>query len=180
MPGAAYVHSSDAGQVFAPTPDGRSSANGKRGGKRGNKSGSNGKKKTVQQGMETTVQRTVYICDIDQQVTEEQLANVFADCGAVIDCRVCGDPNSAMRFAFIEFTTKESAAKVCMACVSNPCTPVLPGHQQNRHGAGPVPAARLALQNRHRARQQRLSASNGRRARAVQPDRVCCQHLPQS
>jgi RNA recognition motif-containing protein len=51
----------------------------------------------------------VYICDIDQQVTEAQLAAVFIDIGPIVDCRVCGDPNSAMRFAFIEFEDEASA-----------------------------------------------------------------------
>lgn len=46
------------------------------------------------------------------QVTEEQLATFFSDCGQVEDCRVCGDPNSAMRFAFIEYTDEDSAKKV--------------------------------------------------------------------
>lgn len=46
------------------------------------------------------------------QVTEEQLAEFFSDCGQVVDCRVCGDPNSAMRFAFIEYTDEASAKKV--------------------------------------------------------------------
>lgn len=62
-------------------------------------------------GLEENVRRTVYICDIDQQVTEEQLATLFVECGQVVDCRVCGDPNSAMRFAFIEFTGTEAAEK---------------------------------------------------------------------
>ena len=86
------------------------------------------------------VKRTIYICDIDQQVqhqpkawqkafilpalsatpahhcvylqvTEEQLATVFQECGSVVDCRVCGDPNSAMKFAFIEFL-EEAAVKM--------------------------------------------------------------------
>lgn len=59
------------------------------------------------------VKRTIYICDIDQQVTEEQLATVFQECGRVIDCRVCGDPNSAMKFAFIEFL-EEAAVKMAL------------------------------------------------------------------
>lgn len=45
------------------------------------------------------------------QVTEEQLATVFQECGRVVDCRVCGDPNSAMKFAFIEFL-EEAAVKM--------------------------------------------------------------------
>ena len=30
----------------------------------------------------------------------------YVDCWGVqvVDCRVCGDPNSALRFAFVEFT----------------------------------------------------------------------------
>ncbi|KAF6252446.1 hypothetical protein COO60DRAFT_1704264 [Scenedesmus sp. NREL 46B-D3] len=61
------------------------------------------RRKKVQRGLEDNVRRTVYISYIDQQVTEESLATFFADCGTVMDCRICGDPNSAMRFAFIEF-----------------------------------------------------------------------------
>ncbi|KAG2311542.1 hypothetical protein Bca4012_026026 [Brassica carinata] len=55
------------------------------------------------------IKRTVYVSDIDQQVTEENLAGVFANCGQVVDCRVCGDPNSLLRFAFVEFTNEEGA-----------------------------------------------------------------------
>ncbi|GMH19719.1 hypothetical protein Nepgr_021560 [Nepenthes gracilis] len=58
---------------------------------------------------EEVIRRTVYVSDIDQQVTEEQLAALFINCGQVIDCRVCGDPNSVLRFAFIEFTDEEGA-----------------------------------------------------------------------
>ncbi|KAK8703305.1 hypothetical protein V6N13_021625 [Hibiscus sabdariffa] len=55
------------------------------------------------------VRRTVYVSDIDHQVTEEQLAGLFVSCGQVVDCRICGDPNSVLRFAFIEFTDEEGA-----------------------------------------------------------------------
>ncbi|KAJ9174340.1 hypothetical protein P3X46_017373 [Hevea brasiliensis] len=55
------------------------------------------------------IRRTVYVSDIDQQVTEEQLAGLFIHCGQVVDCRICGDPNSVLRFAFIEFTDEEGA-----------------------------------------------------------------------
>uniref|UniRef100_A0A1D1Z3Y2 Splicing regulatory glutamine/lysine-rich protein 1 n=1 Tax=Anthurium amnicola TaxID=1678845 RepID=A0A1D1Z3Y2_9ARAE len=55
------------------------------------------------------IRRTVYVSDIDQQVTEEQLAALFINCGQVVDCRVCGDPNSVLRFAFIEFTDEDGA-----------------------------------------------------------------------
>ncbi|EPS63525.1 hypothetical protein M569_11257, partial [Genlisea aurea] len=58
---------------------------------------------------EEVIKRTVYVSDIDHQVTEEQLAALFIGCGQVVDCRVCGDPNSVLRFAFIEFTHEEGA-----------------------------------------------------------------------
>ncbi|KAL2556295.1 Polyadenylate-binding protein-interacting protein 11 [Forsythia ovata] len=58
---------------------------------------------------EEVIRRTVYVSDIDHQVTEEQLAALFIGCGQVVDCRVCGDPNSVLRFAFVEFTDEEGA-----------------------------------------------------------------------
>nr|GMC67017.1 polyadenylate-binding protein-interacting protein 11-like [Ipomoea batatas] len=53
------------------------------------------------------IKRTVYVSDIDHQVTEEQLAGLFLNCGQVVDCRICGDPNSVLRFAFVEFTDED-------------------------------------------------------------------------
>ncbi|KAH7664662.1 Splicing factor 3b subunit 4 protein [Dioscorea alata] len=58
---------------------------------------------------EEVIRRTVYVSEIDHQVTEEQLAALFINCGNVVDCRICGDPNSVLRFAFIEFTDEEGA-----------------------------------------------------------------------
>ncbi|KAG9133961.1 hypothetical protein Leryth_004666 [Lithospermum erythrorhizon] len=58
---------------------------------------------------EDAIRRTVYVSDIDQQVTEEQLAGLFLNCGQVVDCRVCGDPSSVLRFAFVEFTDLRGA-----------------------------------------------------------------------
>lgn len=55
------------------------------------------------------IRRTVYVTDIDQQVTEEQLAALFNSFGQVVDCRVCGDPGSCLRFAFVEFTDEDGA-----------------------------------------------------------------------
>lgn len=69
------------------------------------------RRRKVQKGLEDNVRRTVYISYIDQQVTEESLATLFQECGTVMDCRICGDPNSYMRFAFIEFQEEESAQK---------------------------------------------------------------------
>uniref|UniRef100_A0A804PGE3 RRM domain-containing protein n=1 Tax=Zea mays TaxID=4577 RepID=A0A804PGE3_MAIZE len=43
------------------------------------------------------------------EVTEENLTTLFINCGQVVDCRMCGDPNSVLRFAFIEFADEEGA-----------------------------------------------------------------------
>ncbi|KAG2501178.1 hypothetical protein HYH03_000993 [Edaphochlamys debaryana] len=69
------------------------------------------KKKRPQKGLEDNIKRTVYISYVDCSLTEENLAAFFSDCGRIIDCRICGDPNSAMRFAFIEFQDVEYAHK---------------------------------------------------------------------
>lgn len=58
---------------------------------------------------ESSIRRTVYVSDIDQQVTEERLAALFSSCGQVVDCRVCGDPHSVLRFAFVEFADEHGA-----------------------------------------------------------------------
>ncbi|PUZ74868.1 hypothetical protein GQ55_1G100900 [Panicum hallii var. hallii] len=58
---------------------------------------------------EDSVRRTVYVSDIDQHVTEQKLAEVFSNCGQVVDCRICGDPHSVLRFAFIEFADDAGA-----------------------------------------------------------------------
>ncbi|KAE8694668.1 Polyadenylate-binding protein-interacting protein 11 [Hibiscus syriacus] len=55
------------------------------------------------------IRRTVYVSDIDHQVTEEHLAGLFVSYGQVVYCRICGDPNSVLRFAFIEFNDEEGA-----------------------------------------------------------------------
>lgn len=47
-----------------------------------------------------------------QQVTEAALAEVFQECGQIVDCRICGDPHTAMRFAFIEFAQELSMQRV--------------------------------------------------------------------
>jgi hypothetical protein len=51
-------------------------------------------------------------CSVLLQVTEEMLATLFQECGTVMDCRICGDPNSAMRFAFVEFLEDHAAQQV--------------------------------------------------------------------
>ncbi|CAH2053713.1 unnamed protein product [Thlaspi arvense] len=72
---------------------------------------------------EDSIRRTVYVSDIDQNVTEEGLADLFSNCGQimfcevtvsfsfvkVVDCRICGDPHSVLRFAFVEFADDQGA-----------------------------------------------------------------------
>lgn len=59
---------------------------------------------------EDSIRRTVYVSDLDQHVTEERLADLFSlNCGPVADCRICGDPNSRLRFAFVEFDDERCA-----------------------------------------------------------------------
>nr|GLL34637.1 polyadenylate-binding protein-interacting protein 8-like [Ipomoea trifida]GMD33318.1 polyadenylate-binding protein-interacting protein 8-like isoform X2 [Ipomoea batatas]GMD36694.1 polyadenylate-binding protein-interacting protein 8-like isoform X2 [Ipomoea batatas] len=65
---------------------------------------------------EDSIRRTVYVSDIDHNVTEEQLAALFSAYGQVVDCRVCGDPHSHLRFAFVEFADEYSArAALCLS-----------------------------------------------------------------
>ncbi|CAL9192586.1 polyadenylate-binding protein-interacting protein 8-like [Musa acuminata AAA Group] len=58
---------------------------------------------------EDCIRRTVYVSDIDHHVSEEQLAALFGNCGKVLDCRICGDLNSFLRFAFIEYANEHGA-----------------------------------------------------------------------
>ncbi|GJN19434.1 hypothetical protein PR202_gb06712 [Eleusine coracana subsp. coracana] len=46
---------------------------------------------------------------LNRRVTEQKLAEVFSTCGQVVDCRICGDPHSVLRFAFIEFADDAGA-----------------------------------------------------------------------
>ncbi|XP_073115253.1 polyadenylate-binding protein-interacting protein 8-like [Elaeis guineensis] len=58
---------------------------------------------------EDCIRRTVYVSYIDHHVTEEQLAALFGSYGKVLDCRICCDANSVLRFAFIEFANEYGA-----------------------------------------------------------------------
>ncbi|CAI0453289.1 unnamed protein product [Linum tenue] len=58
---------------------------------------------------EEVIRRTVYVSDIDQQVSMTDLVMMLVWWKKVVDCRICGDPNSVLRFAFIEFTDEEGA-----------------------------------------------------------------------
>ncbi|KAF5766498.1 putative RNA recognition motif domain, nucleotide-binding alpha-beta plait domain superfamily [Helianthus annuus] len=58
---------------------------------------------------EDRIKRTIYVSDIDHNVTKDRLVALFSTYGQVLDCRVCGDPHSRLRFAFLEFADKNSA-----------------------------------------------------------------------
>lgn len=61
---------------------------------------------------EESIRRTVYVSELDHNVTEEQLADLFSSkCGQVVDCRICGDPHSRLHFAFVEFADEVSAGE---------------------------------------------------------------------
>ncbi|KMZ59066.1 hypothetical protein ZOSMA_70G00800 [Zostera marina] len=59
---------------------------------------------------EERIKRTIYVCDIDLHISEDYLASLFSRCGSVVDCRICIDPNSIHRVAFIEFTDEVGSA----------------------------------------------------------------------
>ncbi|KAL8205399.1 hypothetical protein R6Q57_008950 [Mikania cordata] len=65
---------------------------------------------------EDSIKKTVYVSDIDHNVTEERLAALFSAYGQVLDCRVCGDPHSRLRFAFVEFADENSAKAALNLC----------------------------------------------------------------
>ncbi|CAA0843232.1 Polyadenylate-binding protein-interacting protein 12 [Striga hermonthica] len=100
------VNGGCASAADAMDDNGLGNSNGSRG-PRGVKKWTNSRTSMAQR--EEKIRRTVYVSDIDQKVTEEQLATLFSHCGQVVDCRVCGDPRSVLRFAFVEFTDQESA-----------------------------------------------------------------------
>mmetsp|Transcript_8109 Transcript_8109/g.26962 ORF Transcript_8109/g.26962 Transcript_8109/m.26962 type:complete len:657 (-) Transcript_8109:301-2271(-) len=48
---------------------------------------------------------TVYVKNVDEAATEADLAALFAQCGELVDVRLCAAPEMGARFAFIEFAT---------------------------------------------------------------------------
>ena len=58
---------------------------------------------------------------------------MFKECGQIVDCRVCGDPNSAMRFAFIEFCSEDGVQSVRAICMS---AHLVPGMASTAASAG--------------------------------------------
>ena len=55
------------------------------------------------------VRRTVYVADVHYLVSEQELAKFFSRCGPLVDFRICGDTNTVLRFAFVEFHSVKSA-----------------------------------------------------------------------
>ena len=51
-------------------------------------------------------------CSIYVQVSEAELAQLFSAFGKIVDCRLCSDGNSALRFAFLEFQDEQAAEQV--------------------------------------------------------------------
>ncbi len=60
---------------------------------------------------------------------------MFKECGQIVDCRVCGDPNSAMRFAFIEFCSEDGVQSVRGICI---LASVVPGMASGVAFAGSI------------------------------------------
>eukprot|EP01023_Acetabularia_acetabulum_P028615 TRINITY_DN27018_c0_g1_i8.p1 TRINITY_DN27018_c0_g1~~TRINITY_DN27018_c0_g1_i8.p1 ORF type:complete len:424 (-),score=81.79 TRINITY_DN27018_c0_g1_i8:650-1921(-) len=77
------------------------------------------RKTQVQDRLSENKDRTIYVSEIDHNVTEEDLAVLFSKCGDVVDCRLCGDAHSRMRFAFIEFSPETGEAAVSKALSFN-------------------------------------------------------------
>ncbi|XP_039058987.1 polyadenylate-binding protein-interacting protein 10-like isoform X2 [Hibiscus syriacus] len=66
------------------------------------------KKTSIGQGVDA-IRNTVYVTGVDYQVTEELLAGLFLSCGPIVDCRICSDHITVLRFAFVEFYNEEDA-----------------------------------------------------------------------
>lgn len=59
------------------------------------------------------IRRTIYVLDINQQLTEAQLVAIFISkgCGQVVDCRMWGYPDSPLGFAFVQFIDEDCALR---------------------------------------------------------------------
>ena len=86
------------------------------------------------------VKRTVYVADVHHQVSEQELARFFSTCGPIVDYRICGDTNTVLRFAFIEFHSVVAAREAlkltgsllgeCVIRVSPSKTAIIPVKDQ--------------------------------------------------
>ena len=60
----------------------------------------------------TAVQTNNHCVRSTVKITEEMLAAIFEECGAVMDVLVCGNPNQDLRFAFLEFAEEHTVEQV--------------------------------------------------------------------
>eukprot|EP01025_Chloroclados_australasicus_P038449 TRINITY_DN39628_c0_g1_i1.p1 TRINITY_DN39628_c0_g1~~TRINITY_DN39628_c0_g1_i1.p1 ORF type:complete len:494 (+),score=63.98 TRINITY_DN39628_c0_g1_i1:214-1695(+) len=77
------------------------------------------RKNLLQDKLSSNKDRTVYVNEIDHSVTEADLAVMFSGCGEVVDCRLCGDAHSRMRFAFVEFSQDSGEEAIAKALQLN-------------------------------------------------------------
>ncbi|KMZ73794.1 hypothetical protein ZOSMA_140G00340 [Zostera marina] len=56
------------------------------------------------------IKRTIFVCDIDLHISEDYFASMFSKCGPLVDSRICIDPSSIRRIAFVEFTDEVGTA----------------------------------------------------------------------
>jgi RNA recognition motif-containing protein len=54
-------------------------------------------------------EKTIYVTNIDSQITEDQLYDFFNSYAHVDKYKLCGDTSHPTRFAFVEFSTREGA-----------------------------------------------------------------------
>ena len=60
---------------------------------------------------QAVLRRTVYVRNLDVEVTEAHLLRVFGSCGGVQDSRLCSDPHSTLRYAFLQLDTEEAVSR---------------------------------------------------------------------
>ncbi|KAL0324615.1 UNVERIFIED_CONTAM: Polyadenylate-binding protein-interacting protein 11 [Sesamum calycinum] len=101
-------------------------------GRRGKKNGHHPAKRrtnsrTSMAQREEVIRRTVYVSDVDHQITEEHLAALFLGCGQVVDCRICGPEfpffvslllSSLMRELCWDITREGAASRTAIAPVN--------------------------------------------------------------
>eukprot|EP01023_Acetabularia_acetabulum_P034463 TRINITY_DN3236_c0_g1_i2.p1 TRINITY_DN3236_c0_g1~~TRINITY_DN3236_c0_g1_i2.p1 ORF type:complete len:437 (+),score=57.71 TRINITY_DN3236_c0_g1_i2:196-1506(+) len=72
----------------------------------------NPRKVRQQEQLSANRERTIYVSEVEHNVTEAEIAAVFAECGEIVDVRLCGDAHSKMRFSFVEFSEESCSAAI--------------------------------------------------------------------
>ncbi|OZJ03436.1 hypothetical protein BZG36_03183 [Bifiguratus adelaidae] len=76
--------------------------------------------------------RTVYVGNLAQTITQDEIATFFGSCGPVTFVKLAGDPTQATRYAFVEFATIEAAqAALAMRGSILGDRPVVVNHSKN-------------------------------------------------